>query len=161
MAEEKVNSNVLTLEEFNPNVLTFEEGLERLHRILEREGLDTQKHITTSRDENVAHLREVLKVTNVPKGFQKWMLPVYMTGPTQLYISVAEPHAEAPLHSHDEGNGIRFMISGSIVYNKQELTAGDWMYIPKGAKYSMKVGSFGAVMAYCYQCCCAKKQDFQ
>ncbi|MGZ3617909.1 MAG: cupin domain-containing protein [Ktedonobacteraceae bacterium] len=147
-------------EKFNPNVLTFEEGLKRLHRILAKEGLDPQKRITTSRDEKVANLREVLKVTNVPKGFQKWMLPVYMTSPSQLYISVAEPHAEVPLHSHDEGDGIRFMISGSINYNGQELTAGDWMYIPKGAQYSMKAGPFGAAMCYCYCCCCGGREDF-
>jgi|SRR6266699_673466 len=146
---------------FNPNVLSFEEGIARLNRILEKEGLHPHEHITTSRDEKVDHLREVLKVTNVPRGFQKWMLPVHLTGPSQLYISVAEPHAEAPLHSHDEGNGIRFIISGSITYNGQELTAGDWMFIPKGAQYSMKVGPFGAVMGYCYQCCCGGLTDFQ
>lgn len=142
-------------------MLTFEEGLNRLQRILEKEGLDPQKHITTSRDEKVAPLREALKVTNVPKGFQKWMLPVYMSSPSQLYISIAEPNAEAPSHSHDEGDGIRFMISGSIIYNGQELTAGDWMYIPKGAKYSMKAGPFGAAMCYCYCCCCGGRQDFR
>lgn len=146
---------------FNPNVLTFDEGIERLNRILKKEGLDPQHHITTSRDEGMEHLQKVLKITNVPNGFQKWMLPVYLTGASQLYISMAEPNAEVPLHSHDEGDGIRVMISGSIIYNGKELTAGDWMYIPKGAQYSMKVGPLGALMCYCYRCCCGAREDLK
>jgi hypothetical protein len=145
--------------DFNPNALTFEEGIKRLDSILKKEGIDPQHHITTSRDKEAEHLREVLKITNVPKGFQKWMLPVYLTSASQLYISMAEPNVEVPSHSHDEGEGIRFMISGSIMYNGKELTAGDWMYIPKGAQYSMKVGPLGALMCYCYCCSCAGRRD--
>lgn len=147
--------------DFNPNLLTFEEGIDRLNRILKKEGLDPQHHITTSRDPGAEHLREVLKITNVPQGFQKWMLPVHLPSASQLYISMAEPNVEVPLHSHDEGDGIRFMISGSIIYNGKELTAGDWMFIPKGTQYSMKIGPLGALMCYCYCCSCAHPNDLR
>jgi hypothetical protein len=49
---------------------------------------------------------------------------------------------------------VRFIISGSIKYNGIELTAGDWMFVPKGEEYEFTVGPLGASMAYCYQCCC-------
>ena len=45
------------------------------------------------------------------------------------------PGTEVPEHSHDEGDGFRYIVSGSIIYNGQELlAAGDWMFIPKGKK---------------------------
>jgi hypothetical protein len=60
-----------------------------------------------------------------------------------------------PTHSHNEGDGVRFIASGSIKYNGQELTTGDWMYIRAGSEYEFEVGRYGAVMCYCYCCCCA------
>ena len=75
-------------------------------------------------------------------------LPVYLSGPSQLFISAAPPNAEVGEHSHDAGDGIRFMVGGSIYYAGKELTAGDWMYIPQGKKYAFKAGAMGAVMCY-------------
>ena len=68
-----------------------------------------------------------------------------------MFISSAPPKAKVPSHAHD-GPGVRFISSGSIKYKEQELTAGDWMYIPKGKAYSFEVGALGATMFYCYQC---------
>jgi hypothetical protein len=60
-----------------------------------------------------------------------------------------------PKHSHDEGDGIRIIMSGSIIYDGHELSGGDWMFIPKGVAYDFKVGPMGAALCYCYCCCCA------
>lgn len=60
-----------------------------------------------------------------------------------------------PNHSHDEGDGFRFIVSGSILFDGRELHAGDWMFIPKGKTYSFKVGRSGVGICYCYACCCA------
>jgi hypothetical protein len=143
-----------TASKFNPNEISFEEGIQRLHQAIEKYGLKRGK-IVTSRDPVVEKLRNVLRVENVPKGFRKWQLPVYLEKPSQLYFTIAEPGAVAPAHSHDEGDGIRFMVSGSIQYEGKELTGGDWMFIPAGTKYSFKVGPLGAAMCYCYCCSCA------
>ena len=109
----------------------------------------------TSRDEAARYAQKLLTVSEVPGGFRKWQLPVYLDRPSQLFITVAEPRADVPEHSHDEGDGIRFIAQGSIIYNGTELTAGDWMFIPAGSRYSFKVGELGALMCYCYCCCCA------
>jgi hypothetical protein len=139
---------------FNPNALKFEDCVARIETALKTTPLK-KNTIITSRDKESAQLREALRVTNVPPGFSKWQLPLYFDKPTHLFISVANPGVHTPEHSHDEGGGIRFIASGSIIYNGAELTAGDWMFVPAKAKYSFTVGPFGATMFYCYPCCCA------
>ena len=93
----------------------------------------------------------MLRVSAVPGGFRKSQLPVYLSNPSQLFITIAEPNAEVPAHSHNEGDGIRFIAGGSIHYEGKELGPGDWMFIPAGISYSFRVGANGAIMCYC--CC--------
>jgi len=141
---------------FNPNVATFEEGEERVKEALAKVNFHIGKKIITSQDKEAIKLVNLLSVDTVPPGFKKWQLPFVME-PTQLFISVSNPDVEVPEHSHDEGAGIRFIMTGSIYYDGKELKSGDWMYIPKGARYSFKTGPFGASFCYCYQCCCAPR----
>jgi len=140
---------------FNPNRLTFEEGIERLRGAVKKAGLKLDGRIVTSRDRGIPELRKALATDNVPAGFQKWQLPVFLNCQSQLFITVAEPNAKSPRHAHKEGDGVRFIAGGSIIYEGKELTAGDWMYIPANAPYAFDVGPFGATMCYCYCCCCA------
>ncbi|MCB8904606.1 MULTISPECIES: cupin domain-containing protein [unclassified Streptomyces] len=140
---------------FDPNRLTFEQGVERIKSAVRESGLDVEGRIITSRDAGVEKAMKLLEVDNVPPGFRKWQLPVYMACESQLYITVAEPGAQASPHAHNGGAGIRFIAGGSIVYNGYELTAGDWMYVPAGTEYSFEVGRYGALMCYCYCCSCA------
>ncbi|SCL31093.1 hypothetical protein GA0070624_4203 [Micromonospora rhizosphaerae] len=142
-------------EKFNPNRLSFDEGLERIRRATEEAGIRLEGRIFTSRDEGADSLRKALAVSNVPDGFRKYQLPVYLSERSQMFISFAEPDIHTPEHSHDEGDGIRFIAGGSIIYEGKELTAGDWMFIPRGQSYSFDVGPNGALMCYCYCCCCA------
>lgn len=139
---------------FQPNRLSFADGLEMMMKAASKFGIERGK-IVTSRDENVRKAVGELAVTNVPAGFSKWMLPVHLDGPSQLYLSFAGPGVEVGSHSHDEGDGIRFIISGSIEFDGKELSEGDWMFVPKKVPYTFKVGPRGAGFCYCYQCCCA------
>lgn len=142
---------------FTPNKLTFAQGIDRIKKALETVGGSTPGKIVTSRDANADKLLDALMVSNIPSGFTKYQLPVYFTGGpgSQFFISIGAPNTEVPRHSHDEGDGIRFIMSGSIIFDGRELSAGDWMFIPKGQPYSFKVGKTGVGMCYCYQCCCA------
>jgi len=142
-------------DKFNPNQLTFEEGLERIRRASKEAGVKLGQGILTSRDPDVLKVTNLLKVDNIPDGFQKWQLPLSLDRPSQMYISAGAAFTKVSEHSHEEGDGIRFIMSGSIFYNGQELTAGDWMFIPAGELYSLEVGPFGTLMCYCYCCCCA------
>lgn len=132
---------------------SLETGIADTKRILEAAGIDLSKEIFTSRDEKAREAMKSLKVTNIPGGFSKWQLPILMQE-SLSYISVGNADAEVPEHGHD-GDGLRVIISGSIIYNGKELTAGDWMWIPAKKNYSIKVGPQGATMFYCYRCTCA------
>lgn len=140
---------------FDANKYTFEQGLQRIREALAKNNMSgIQKKIVTSRDPGVDKVLADLETKNVPSGFKKFQLPVYQDGPTQLFLSIGSPDTNVPEHSHDEGDGFRYIASGSIIYRNVELTAGDWMFIPKGAKYGLKIGKLGATMFYCHQCCC-------
>jgi hypothetical protein len=137
--------------EFQPNKLKIDACAQRVKDALRTIDLDMEKQIVTSRDKEAIQLRKSLGTRNIPGGFTKWQLPIDFSR-CFAFISVASPDAKVPEHSHEEGSGIRFIATGSILYKGKELTSGDWMYIPKGAKYSFEVGPFGATMFYCYQC---------
>ncbi len=143
------------MSKFNPKEhLTFKQGAEKVSNAVKKADIDFRSRIFTSRDDESILLANLLQVQEVPDGFKKWQLPIVM-GPSQLFISVSKPDVKVPEHSHDEGDGIRFIMSGSVYFNGQELTAGDWMFIPAGKAYEMQVGPLGALMCYCYCCCCA------
>jgi len=147
------------MSKFNPKEhLTFEQGAEKITQALSKAQVDFGSRIFTSRDKESIQLANMLQVQEVPEGFKKWQLPITM-GPSQLFISVSKPDVKVPMHSHDEGDGIRFIMSGSVYYNGQELTAGDWMFIPAGQPYEIEVGPMGALMCYCYACCCAGRME--
>jgi hypothetical protein len=152
---------------FNPNKLTRADGVKRIESALSKAGVKLGKEVITSRDAEMLELRKLLAVTNIPDGFQKYQLPVTLrcvdaaaaigtdADGVQFFVTIGQPSVKVGSHSHDEGAGIRFIAGGSILYKKQELTAGDWMYIPRGAKYEFQVGPQGAIICYCYCCCCA------
>jgi len=152
---------------FNPNKLTRADGIKRIEDALAKAGVKIGQQVITSRDADMQTLRQLLSVGNVPHGFQKYQLPLSMrcveaatatntaADGVQFFVTIAQPDAKVGSHSHDEGPGLRFIAGGSIQYLSHELTSGDWMYVPAGAKYEFKVGPQGAVMCYCYCCCCA------
>ncbi len=144
---------------FDPNQVKFDEGVRRLKAAAAKSGLEKLSTVLTSRDPRAAKAQEMLTVTNIPGGFTKWQLPVMLDRASQMFITVAAPGASVDEHSHDEGDGIRFIAGGSIIYEGTELTAGDWMFIPAGARYKFEVGNLGALMCYCYCCCCAGRAD--
>jgi hypothetical protein len=140
-------------EGFGRNWLSFDEGLERIHRAIGE--LEFQPNrIVTSRDDVAVELRRLLGTDDVPPGIEQWQLPIYMNGPSQFFITVGQPRVKVPTHSHNEGDLLRFIANGSIIYESQELVAGDWMFVPAGAAYTFEAGDRGYYNCCCYQCCC-------
>ncbi len=139
---------------FNPNTKKLAVCIAELEKFRKARGLD-EKAIISSLDLPDLWQTEQLAVSNVPGGFNKIILPFFTDGPATFYISSAGPYTKVPKHSHDEGAGIRVIMSGSIIYNDKELKEGDWMYLKAGAPYEFTVGPRGVSMFYCYQCCCA------
>lgn len=145
-------------EKFKASHIPFDDGIKRIKSALSKAGYEHGSRIMTSRDADAVKLSNLLAIdSGLPKGMTKWQLPFYFDG-GQFFITTAEPGVKVGEHSHDE-EGVRFIISGSIIYDGIELSAGDWMYLPKGARYSFKVGLLGASMCYCYRCCCVPAID--
>jgi len=140
--------------EFNPNAKSLSACLELVASLSRRLGVDHGR-IFTSKDVPQIWSDEQSKISNIPDGFNKVILPFSTPSAATFYISSAGPGVRVPRHSHDEGIGIRFIIAGSIIYGGKELAEGDWMYLPAGAKYDFVVGPRGVSMCYCYCCCCA------
>jgi hypothetical protein len=140
---------------FDPNRNSLAACLERVQAALGARGRELNAGIVTSRDVDAGDLRRELAIDNVPDGFRKYQLPVMLPEQSFMFITTAEPDVEAPDHAHEEGDGIRFIAGGSIIYEGTELIAADWMFVPRGARYSFKAGPMGALMCYCYCCCCA------
>lgn len=140
---------------FQPNALTFDQGIDRIQKALKKSGYDYAAGITTSADPKAQAALQELLVSNIPGGFKKFQLPLFFSKPTQVFLSIGAPDTEVPEHSHTEGAGLRFIVAGSVFFEGKELRAGDWMFIPAGKSYSLKVGPQGATLFYCYECCCA------
>jgi hypothetical protein len=145
-------------ERFKPTHITFAEGKERINEALMKVGHALGSRILTSRDREAVELCNLLAVAKgqIPNGFVKWQLPFYLDG-GQFFITSAEAGRDVSEHSHDN-DGVRIIMSGSVFFDDIELNAGDWMFIPKDKKYSLKIGPLGAQMCYCYCCCCAGRE---
>jgi hypothetical protein len=139
---------------FNPNSKTLAACIAEIKTIAAKHKIDHSK-IITSKHKGVLGAHKELLVPNVPGGFTKWRLPVYLTEGATFYMSFAPAGTKVPEHSHDEGDGLRVIMTGSIIYDGEEYTSGDWMFLPKGQKYNFEVGKMGVGMFYCYSCCCA------
>lgn len=143
---------------FDPNQVSFAQGAVRVEGVVARHRLAVKTQILTSKDEAVVEALGDLHVRNVPKGFTKTQLP-FVFQQAQFFISHAEAGAKVAEHAHDGGDAIRFILHGGIVHKGVDLVAGDWMFIPKGVPYTIDIGRAGAVMGYCYACCCAGFED--
>lgn len=128
-----------------------EAGTHDVDVALEKRNLSLDR-ILTSRDVGIDMARYELRKPQ-PAGWQSWQLPVYIRSKVTFYfLQVAQPGAILPEHEHEVAQ-FRIVISGELLYNGIELKGGDWIYTPKGAKYTLSVGTNPArpcIILYCY-----------
>jgi quercetin dioxygenase-like cupin family protein len=125
-------------------------GVLRVKEALKKHGIEARP-VVTSRDEGIDKVRQELKRTHLPPGFEQWQLPVAL-GPNQdavAFVTVGLPGAEIPEHSH-KCDLFRIVVSGSVYHEDKELTAGDWMYVKEGAPYKLTAGGFGCIIFHMY-----------
>ena len=140
--------------QFDPNRISLAACIARIEQEQEKVGI-ANKPIITSQDDEIRKLHDEMRVTNIPGGFEKNRLPVFLDKASTMYISRGSPNTVVPRHAHEEGAGMRFIIDGSIEFDGRKLGQGDWMFMRPGAVYEFTVGPQGVVMCYCYSCCCA------
>ena len=123
---------------------------QRIRSALRKRGIHVKDRVITSRDPGMDEVREGLRRKDMPPGFQSWQIPVALEGPAIFFLTVAEPGATVPTHSHKR-DLFRFVISGSILTNGIELKPGDWMFVPRGTPYSYSAAlNPGAIITHCY-----------
>lgn len=132
-------------------VIEGKPGAARIKTALRRRGVNVSKRVITSRDPGMDEIRYELRRTDMPPGIQSWQLPVILENcPVFFFLTVAEPGAVVPIHSHKR-DLIRFVLSGSIITNGIELKAGDWMFVPKGVEYGYSAAlNPGAIICHGY-----------
>jgi hypothetical protein len=140
-------------EEWRPDdsILEGDSGRKRIRDALEDFRIEIDERVVTSRDPGMDEVRNRLKNSRVPQGFDQWQLPIFLNDcPTFFYLTVAQPGAVIPRHSHTR-DLFRVVISGSITVNGIELKSADWMFVPKGVSYSYSAAlNPGAITMHSY-----------
>ena len=131
-------------------------GMDRIKEALgalESRGIDTKNRVITSRDPGMDEVRYLLRRPGMPPGIESWQLPVVLENcPIFAFLTVAQPGAVVPIHSHKR-DLFRIVLSGAIITNGIELKTGDWMFVPKNVDYGYSATlnpGHGAIIAHCY-----------
>jgi mannose-6-phosphate isomerase-like protein (cupin superfamily) len=136
-------------------VIEGDTGKRRIREALERYGIKTDEdRVITSRDRGMDEIRFNLRRENMPPGYEQWQLPIKLDGPVFFFVTVGQPGAVVPTHSHKR-DLFRIVVWGSITYNGVELKQGDWMFVPAGVEYSLSSAMSpdspaGAMTCHCY-----------
>ncbi len=100
----------------------------------------------TSRDPLAFAMRDDLAVDDLADGFNRMLLPLAPTsGSASIFVGAA--NSTTGMHSH-ESNTLHVIATGSVKVNGQELSSGDWAYIPAGNDYELEVGMYCCVVMY-------------
>lgn len=64
------------------------------------------------------------------------------------WLSRIDPNTTIPGHSHplEKLGDMKVVISGSVMFQGRELTAGDWFWAPSGEQYTFSTGDRGAIL---------------
>ncbi|TMB47988.1 MAG: hypothetical protein E6J53_00660 [Chloroflexi bacterium] len=126
-------------------------GLRTIRAALKKHRVNVTKRVITSRDPGMEQVLWELRREGLPPGFRSWRLPIPVeNSPSFPFMTVAEPGAIVPEHSHQK-DLLRVIISGSIITNGIELKSGDWMYVPAGVTYGYMAGlNPGAISFHIY-----------
>jgi hypothetical protein len=111
-----------------------------------RHQFDPMTTILTSRDSLAVAMKDDLAVDDLAEGFDRILLPrAPESGSASIFVGAA--NSTTGMHSH-ESNTLHVIALGSVKVNGQELSSGDWAYIPPGMDYELEVGRFCSVVLY-------------
>jgi quercetin dioxygenase-like cupin family protein len=137
----------------NDKVIEGKPGAARIKAALTKRRVTFTKRVVTSRDPGMSDVIYDLGRPDMPPGIRSWQLPFVLgggEGGVFFFLTVAEPGAIVPSHSHTR-DLLRIVVSGSLITNGIELKSGDWMYVPTGVEYSYTAGlNPGLISYHCY-----------
>lgn len=121
----------------------FEEYLIRLELALGAIGNDPISEIITSRDPRFA--RTCSELGRLAEEVRSWTPPFSSDDDLQTSVTIAGPGGDIGPTLHLDGDAVRFVLSGSVWFGGTELEPGDWMLIPAGSAYRLRVGYRGVI----------------
>lgn len=125
-------------------------GIRRVRDALREAGVP-ESGITLSTDEAVRKAAQRLVSSHVPAGFSQHQIPAILAGSdTMHFLTRAEPHADFPEHVHQDDDGLRLVIAGSITFRGTVLGPGDWFHVPRGEAYAFTAGDEGCLLYHVY-----------
>ena len=98
---------------------------------------------------------EALRVTNVPEGVTRWLIPVDMSAFTLQVVTSVAPGARIARHAHD-GAMLRYLTKGSFRLNGVDYKTGDWVLVPHGLPYEMETDEGYTVVSSYVNCQCGR-----
>lgn len=120
-------------------------GVQHVLDAAARHGLRIEAEVVTSRTPGVAEAMLETPRRGLPAGCQQWQLPVFSHSAAQVFfLSECVPNTRVTEHVHRDEDIFRVVVQGSIrLADGTELTAGDWMFVPRGVAYSYTAGAQG------------------
>ncbi|MGH9459315.1 MAG: hypothetical protein ACRD2J_16895 [Thermoanaerobaculia bacterium] len=121
----------------------LEEYLIRLELALGAIGNEPLAEVITSRDRRLGGHEADLK--GLSEEVRQWTPPFGGTEDLLTSVTIAGPGSNLGPAAHLEGDAIRFVLNGSVWFAGEELGPGDWLFIPSGAAYRLRVGYRGVI----------------
>jgi mannose-6-phosphate isomerase-like protein (cupin superfamily) len=113
---------------------------ERIRRVQAAHGYDSATTILTARDEIAVAMMDDLPAEGLAQGFEGRLIPVVFGTGTDADIA-GPADAATDMHSH-ETNTFHQILNGTVRITgqdrSQELSAGDWAYIPADVEYMLE-----------------------
>lgn len=120
----------------------LEEYLIRLELVLGALG-GSIREVVSSRDPRLA--RFAGELGRLADEARRWEPPFSGDEDLLTSVTVAGPGSDIGPTVHLDGDAVRFVLSGSVWFRGKELGPGEWLLIPAGAGYRLRVGYRGVI----------------
>lgn len=121
----------------------LEEYLIRLELVLGALGGGSIREVVSSKDPRLA--RFAGELGRLAEEARRWEPPFSGDEDLLTSVTVAGPEADIGPTMHLDGDAVRFVLSGSVLFRGKELGPGDWLLIPAGKGYRLRVGYRGVI----------------
>lgn len=122
-------------------------GTTRVKDYLKRHNIPFPDRVLTSQDEGMEDVRrELAKKTNL-KGVEQWQLPILIDENLIWVLAHHDPDVVIPPHHH-EGWVLHIVLHGELEYEDRRLRRGDFILVPPGKTYSLRVVGGDATTCY-------------
>lgn len=121
----------------------LEEYLIRLELVLAALEERSIKEAISSKDARLARFSGELG--RLAEEARRWQPPFSGDDDLLTCVTVAGPGADIGPTLHLDGDAVRFVLSGSVWFRGRELEPGDWLLVPAGTGYRLRVGYRGVI----------------